>query len=112
MTFFFAAANVYYRDVAHILQVVLSAWFYVTPIIYSIDMIPQQYRWIFKLNPIIYVINGFRLAVYYGSCPRRLRLLLPSSAPSSAWPLASLYSRNTRKHLSITSELPMSSISR
>ncbi len=35
LTFFFAAANVYYRDVAHILQVVLSAWFYVTPIIYS-----------------------------------------------------------------------------
>src|SRR3984885_9067537 len=70
MTFFFAAANVYYRDVAHILQVVLSAWFYVTPIIYSIDMIPQQYRWIFKLNPIIYVINGFRLAVYYGQLPK------------------------------------------
>ena len=40
MTFFFAAANVYYRDVAHILQIVLSAWFYLTPIIYSIDMIP------------------------------------------------------------------------
>ncbi len=37
MTFFFAAANVYYRDVAHILQIVLSAWFYVTPIIYPLD---------------------------------------------------------------------------
>jgi ABC-2 type transport system permease protein len=70
MTFFFAAANVYYRDVAHILQVVLSAWFYVTPIIYSLDFIPQKERWIFKLNPLIYVINGFRLAVYYGQLPR------------------------------------------
>ncbi len=70
MTFFFAAANVYYRDVAHILQVVLSAWFYVTPIIYSIDMIPEHYRWILKLNPIIYVINGFRLSVYYGQLPK------------------------------------------
>lgn len=69
MTFFFAAANVYYRDVAHILQVVLSAWFYVTPIIYSLDFIPQKHRWIFKLNPLIYVINGFRLSVYYGQLP-------------------------------------------
>jgi len=51
-------------------QVVLSAWFYVTPIIYSVDMIPEKYRWIFKLNPIIYVINGFRLAVYYGMLPQ------------------------------------------
>ena len=42
MTFFFAAANVYYRDVSHILQVVLSAWFYLTPIIYPLDAIPAK----------------------------------------------------------------------
>jgi len=70
MTFFFATANVYYRDVAHILQVLLSAWFYVTPIIYSLDFIPEKHRWIFKLNPLIYVINGFRLSVYYGLLPK------------------------------------------
>jgi homopolymeric O-antigen transport system permease protein len=69
MTFFFAAANVYYRDVSHILQVLLSAWFYFTPIIYALDFMPEHYRWVFKLNPIIYVINGFRLAVYYGQLP-------------------------------------------
>jgi ABC-type polysaccharide/polyol phosphate export permease len=70
MAFFFAVANVYYRDVAHILQILLQAWFYVTPIIYSLDFIPAKYQWIFKLNPIIYVINGFRLSVYYGMLPR------------------------------------------
>jgi ABC-2 type transport system permease protein len=70
MCFFFAVANVYYRDVAHILQIVLSAWFYVTPIIYSLDFIPVQHQWLFKLNPIIYVINGFRLSVYYGLLPK------------------------------------------
>ena len=70
MTFFFAAANVYYRDVSHILQVVLSAWFYLTPIIYALDFIPEKRRWLFKLNPLIYVINGFRLAVYYGELPK------------------------------------------
>ena len=58
------------RDVSHILQVVLSAWFYVTPIIYPLDMLPAHYRWLLKLNPIIYVINGFRLAVYYGQLPK------------------------------------------
>jgi lipopolysaccharide transport system permease protein len=69
-SFFFAVANVFYRDVAHILQIVLSAWFYVTPIIYPLDLIPAGYRWIFKCNPIIYVINGFRLSVYYGQLPK------------------------------------------
>jgi len=70
MTCFFAAANVFYRDVSHILQVVLSAWFYFTPIIYALDFVPPHLQWLFKLNPIIYVINGFRLAIYYGQLPR------------------------------------------
>ena len=70
MTFFFATANVYYRDFAHIVQVVLSAWFYVTPIIYSLDFLPENRRWLFKFNPLLYVINGFRLAVYYGQLPK------------------------------------------
>ncbi len=68
-TFFFAAANVYYRDVAHILQVLLNVLFYVTPIIYSIDLIPAHYRWLLKLNPLQYMLNGFRLSVYYGILP-------------------------------------------
>ncbi len=70
MTFFFAVANVFYRDVAHILQILLSAWFYLTPIIYPLDAIPARYHWFFKMNPIIYVINGFRLSVYYGMLPK------------------------------------------
>ena len=68
-TFFFAAANVYYRDVAHILQIVLQVWFYVTPIIFSEDFFPARYRWVFKLNPLVFVLHGFRLSVYYGLLP-------------------------------------------
>ncbi|HEY7304960.1 MAG TPA: ABC transporter permease [Bryobacteraceae bacterium] len=68
-TFFFATANVYYRDVAHIIQVLLNVLFYLTPIIYAIDSIPHRYQWLFKLNPLIYALNGFRLSVYYGLLP-------------------------------------------
>jgi ABC-type polysaccharide/polyol phosphate export permease len=68
-TFFFAAVNVYYRDVAHILQIVLQVLFYLSPIIYSLDLVPPNYRIFFKLNPIVYVLHGFRLGVYYGMLP-------------------------------------------
>jgi len=68
-TFFFAAANVYYRDVAHILQILLQVLFYVTPIIYRADMMPEKYRLLLKLNPMNYLINGFRLGVYDGMLP-------------------------------------------
>jgi ABC-type polysaccharide/polyol phosphate export permease len=69
-TFLFATANVYYRDVTHIVQILLQVLFYVTPIIYSADMFPAKYRWAFHLNPLNYLFNGFRLAVYNGQLPR------------------------------------------
>ncbi|MBV9154752.1 MAG: ABC transporter permease [Acidobacteriaceae bacterium] len=68
-TFFFAVANVYYRDVAHILQILLQILFYVTPILYAEDFFPAKYRWVFKLNPLVYVLHGFRLSVYWGFLP-------------------------------------------
>ena len=49
--------------------------FYVTAIIYELKVFPEQYQWLFKLNPMLYVLNGFRLAVYYGELPRWQNLL-------------------------------------
>jgi ABC-type polysaccharide/polyol phosphate export permease len=67
---FLAAINVFFRDISHIIQIVLSAWFYFSPIIYSLDFIPAKHRWLFKLNPMLYVLNGFRLSIYYGLLPQ------------------------------------------
>jgi ABC-type polysaccharide/polyol phosphate export permease len=70
VTFLFATANVYYRDVSHIVQILLQVWFYITPILYAIEIFPEKYRWLFKLNPLIFSFNGCRLAVYYGQLPQ------------------------------------------
>ena len=76
VAFFFATVNVYYRDVSHIIQIVLSAWFYFSPIIYSLDFIGPKHRWLFKLNPLLYVLNGFRLSIYYGMLPHWSSILM------------------------------------
>ncbi len=68
-SFFFSVANVFFRDMSHIIQVLLSAWFYVSPVIYSLDFVPQRYHFFFRLNPMLYLLNGFRLAIYYGQLP-------------------------------------------
>jgi ABC-type polysaccharide/polyol phosphate export permease len=68
-SFFFAMVNVFFRDMAHILQVILSAWYFLCPIIYSLDFVPARYRVLFRLNPLVYPLNGFRLAIYYGLLP-------------------------------------------
>ncbi|NLT65380.1 MAG: ABC transporter permease [Acidobacteria bacterium] len=67
--FFCSAANVFFRDVAHIIQIVLSAWFYFSPIIYSLDFIPERFYIFFRLNPLVYILNGFRMAIYHGGLP-------------------------------------------
>jgi ABC-2 type transport system permease protein len=67
--FICATANVHYRDVSHIVQIVLSGWFYLSPVMYSIEFLPQHYRPIFRLNPMLYLLNEFRMAIYYGHLP-------------------------------------------
>jgi ABC-2 type transport system permease protein len=67
--FFCAGANVFYRDVSHIVQIVLSGWFYLSPVMYSLEFLPQKYRAFFRLNPMLYLLNEFRLAIYYGQLP-------------------------------------------
>jgi ABC-type polysaccharide/polyol phosphate export permease len=69
VAFFFATINVFYRDVSHIVQILLTAWFYLSPIIYSMDFVPAKYHWILRLNPLLYILNGFRLSIYYGLLP-------------------------------------------
>lgn len=71
-----AAANVFYRDVSHIVQILLSAWFYLSPVIYSLDFISPRRRWVFRLNPLAYTLHGFRLAIYNGLLPSPQSALL------------------------------------
>lgn len=67
--FIFAAANVFFRDVAHILQILLAIWFYFSPILYSIQLVPPAYQFWFRLNPMLYLLQGFRLTIYEGQVP-------------------------------------------
>jgi len=61
-----ATYNVIYRDVGQILQAGLSMGFYLTPVLYPLEIIPESYRWVFYLNPLYYLVEGFRAAVYVG----------------------------------------------
>lgn len=59
-----SAINVRYRDVKYILPVALQLWLFVTPVFYSLEMLPEESRWIWKLNPITGIVNGFRASLF------------------------------------------------
>ncbi|MCD8015646.1 MAG: ABC transporter permease [Lachnospiraceae bacterium] len=68
--FFLAQFNVFFRDVEHIYSAVLTAWFYVTPIIYEINRLPANVIFFVKaFNPLYYYVAQFRDLVYYGNFP-------------------------------------------
>ncbi len=75
ITFIVSAVNVYYRDVEHVWGILLMAWFYVTPIVYPLEMIPENYMRLFSLNPATLMINSYRDILYKGIFPNPFNLL-------------------------------------
>jgi len=67
---FLAQANVFFRDIEYIYNAVTTAWMYLTPIFYPLEMLPESVRWIVKhLNPMYFYVGQFRDLVYAGTLP-------------------------------------------
>jgi len=79
----FSALNVYYRDFTYVLPFLIQVWLYASPLAYSSQMIPENLSWIYKLNPMVGVIDGFRWAIF-GSIAFPLTALIYSLLTSLA----------------------------
>lgn len=66
---FVAALQVFFRDAAQINAMVLQGWFYLTPIVYPLGLVPERYRWVLELNPMATVVGLYREALLGGSLP-------------------------------------------
>ncbi len=58
-----SALNVRYRDVAYLIPFLVQLWMYASPVVYPLSIVPAQWRWLFGLNPMSGVIEGFRWAL-------------------------------------------------
>ena len=67
--FFAAAINVFFRDTAQIATLLLQGWFYLTPIVYPIGLVPEQYQSYLALNPLTPLADLYRQALLGGSMP-------------------------------------------
>lgn len=64
-----AGLTVFFRDLEHIIGILMMAWFYMTPIFYPLSMVPEKYKNIFLLNPMTHIEQSYRQIFYYGSPP-------------------------------------------
>lgn len=66
---FTSALHAKYRDVGHAIPFVIQVWMYLTPIVYPVSLVPEQWRWLYGLNPMAGVIEGFRWALLGQTAP-------------------------------------------
>ena len=65
-----SAITVYFRDLEHILGIVGMAWMYLTPIMYSIDFVPENLMPLFMANPMTPIIIAYRDILYFSQVPK------------------------------------------
>lgn len=58
-----------YRDVRHLLPFLTQIWMYLTPVAYTPTLVPERWRAVYALNPMVGVINGFRWALMGKTAP-------------------------------------------
>jgi lipopolysaccharide transport system permease protein len=74
-----AIINTRYRDVGIGLPTIMRVLIYTTPVIYPLELVPAQWRWVYDLNPMAHIVQGFRWCIVQDTPPN-----LPAFAISCA----------------------------
>jgi lipopolysaccharide transport system permease protein len=77
----FAALNVLYRDIQYVVPFLVQVWLYATPIVYPSSLVPERWRTLYAINPMVGVVEGFRWALLgTGSAPGPMMLVSSAAA--------------------------------
>lgn len=77
MGLFFGILNVFIRDIGQVMNIVLQFWFWLTPIVYMMSIVPEKYHWLFMLNPMTGITMGYQNILLYDKAPDLNLLVYP-----------------------------------
>ncbi|MDD5623083.1 MAG: ABC transporter permease [Actinomycetota bacterium] len=69
MTLLVSALNVFFRDLQHLITIIMMVWFFGTPVIYPLSMVPEEYQFIIKINPMTIYTTYYRNIFYFVKYP-------------------------------------------
>jgi lipopolysaccharide transport system permease protein len=92
-----SALNVRYRDFMYALPFLIQVWMYASPVVYGLEMIPERWRGIFALNPLVGIIEGNRAALLGGGMDILPLLLVPALAAAVALLSGAIYFRRVQR---------------
>lgn len=75
VAFIVSSLSVYFRDLLHLLGIIIQLLFYATPIVYASSAVPAELQWLIKINPMAYLIEGYR-NIFYNKMPPDIKSLL------------------------------------
>jgi lipopolysaccharide transport system permease protein len=61
--------NVFFRDIGHLIGIALQFWFWLTPVIYPVTILPERARQIVALNPMTNIVGSYQQIILYGKWP-------------------------------------------
>ncbi len=92
-----AAVQVFLRDAAQVLSVLLVFWFWLTPVFYSLEQVPEAYRPLLQANPIAMAVHGYRDCLLEGRLPAWGELALLWLMAAAAFAAGGLVFRTTKR---------------
>jgi ABC-type polysaccharide/polyol phosphate export permease len=93
----FAALQVFLRDTYQVVSVLMILWFWFTPIFYSVEMVPSSLRPVILLNPMTYVVEGYRYSLLEGRLPNLTHLSVLLAYALLVFFLGGYVFRNTKR---------------
>ncbi|MDM8542625.1 ABC transporter permease [Desulfococcaceae bacterium HSG9] len=95
--FWLSALNVKYRDIRYTIPFLAQLWLFITPVAYSSSLVPEKWKVVYGINPMVGVVEGFRWALLGKSAPPWSMLIVSMTATALLLAGGLLYFRRMEK---------------
>jgi lipopolysaccharide transport system permease protein len=92
-----SSLQVYLRDTAQLLTVVMTLWFWMTPIMISEQLIPEKFRFLMQINPLVYVVRAYRERLLSFQPPSLSEFAVLSAYSITAFVIGGLFFRHLKR---------------
>lgn len=76
LSLIFSTLNVFFRDLSQLTGIILHIWFWLTPIVYPMKIIPEKFLFLIKLNPMTYLMGIYRDLFLYSRLPDSTQVII------------------------------------
>lgn len=97
--YWLSALDVQYRDVRYTLPFLTQIWMFATPVVYSSTLVPESWRWLYGLNPMVGVVEGFRWSLVAAPPPHPAMLAVSTLTVLTLFTGGVLYFRGMERTL-------------